>query len=285
MKDTDPWKKSPEERIKAQNKKGRKKLIDFYAPREPFVMKSVLNFLKAEKKLPLKLVHRIADVLASANVVTTVMNEEEIYDYIKNLPDEFSIAIGPCACRLDTAKDMGPDARDIAGDKLEMFQDTPTEVDIQIGVCGDAFGALESYRPISKEELLEKEKEFQNMGLVSNVYVLKDGDAGICHCSSATCAPFLANEAIGYKSSVIIHGSTIAVTDTSKCNASGRCLDVCHFNARQIVEKNGHKYSNFTSPDLCYGCGQCVKVCPENAITMVPRRKWPEYVVNEEEQE
>ncbi|MEA2101810.1 MAG: 4Fe-4S dicluster domain-containing protein, partial [Thermodesulfobacteriota bacterium] len=261
---------------------GRQKLIQFYAPCEPLVMQNIMKFLEVEKKMPLKTLHRISDVLASTTMATKVMTDTEIYNYIENLPDELAIAIGPCACRLDTAEELGPDARDIAADRLEMFRQTPTEVDVQIGTCGEKFGKLETYRMISKKELLEKEHEFQNMGLVSNVYIIRDGDAGICHCSSATCAPFIANEAIDYKSKVIIHGDSIAVTDKTKCEASGRCIGVCHFNAREIVTKNGVNHSALVSPDRCYGCGQCVKVCPGNAIKMVPRRNWPEYVMNEE---
>jgi NAD-dependent dihydropyrimidine dehydrogenase PreA subunit len=278
MKDKEPWLKDHDERVKIHDRKGREKLIEFYAPREPLVMQTVLGFLEVEKKLPIRLVHRIFDVLASATVVTKVMSAEEIYGYINNLPEEFPIAAGPCACRLDTAGDLGPDARDFAAGRLDMFRDTPIDVDIQIGTCGEKFGKLKTYRMIDKKELLEIEDRCQNMGLVSNVYVIRDGDAGICHCSSPTCAPFLANEAIGYKSKVIIHGDSLAYTDKSKCEAAGCCMEVCHFKARRIINGNGRSHSSLVSPDRCYGCGQCIKVCPNNAISMVPRKEWPEYV-------
>ncbi len=278
MKDKEPWLKGHDERVKIHDRKGREKLIEFYAPREPLVMQTVLGFLEVEKKLPIRLVHRIIDVLASATVVTKIMSEDEIYGYINNLPEEFPIAAGPCACRLDTARDLGPDARDLAAGRLDMFRDTPIDVDIQIGTCGEKFGRLKTYRMIDKKELLEIEAGCQNMGLVSNVYVIRDGDAGICHCSSPTCAPFLANEAIGYKSKVIIHGDSVACTDKSRCDAAGNCMKVCHFRARRIVNGNGRNHSSLVSPDRCYGCGQCIKVCKNNAISMVPRKKWPEYV-------
>ena len=278
MKDKEPWLRDHDERVKIHDRKGREKLIEFYAPREPLLMQAVLGFLEVEKKLPVRLIHRVIDVLASATVVTKVMSSDEIFDYINKLPEEFPIAAGPCACRLDTAQDLGPDARDIACGRLDMFMDTPIDVDIQIGTCGEKFGRLETYRMINKEELLEIEARCQNMGLVSNVYVIRDGDAGICHCSSPTCAPFLANEAIGYKSKVIIHGDSIAYTDNNKCEAGGKCIDVCHFKARKIVKRNGRSRSLLVSPDRCYGCGQCIKVCPNNSIRMVPRKRWPEYV-------
>ena len=272
MKDKEPWLKSHDERININERKGREKLIEFYAPCEPAIMQTVMRFLEVEKKMPLKQVHRVLDVFSSKTVVTKVMNEQEILAYIENLPEEFPIAIGPCACRLDTAEALGPDARDLAAGRLDMFMDTPINVDVQIGTCGEKFGHLETYRMISREELLETEKKCQNMGLVSNVYVIRDGDAGICHCSSPTCAPFLANESIGYKSKVIMHGDSIASTDTDKCDGNGCCVKVCHFNARQLVEVNGHSRSTLVSSWRCYGCGQCTKVCPSKAITMVARK-------------
>jgi Fe-S-cluster-containing hydrogenase component 2 len=277
MKKREPWKKEHKERVNIQKRKGREKLIAFYAPCEPLVMTNIMKFLEAEKKLPLKLIHRVIDVLATATMVTKVMNEEEICRYVENLPDEFPIAIGPCACRLDTAKELGPDARDIAGGRLDLFMDTPLNVDVQIGMCGEKFGKLETYRLISKQELLDVERRCQNMGLVSNVYVIRGGDAGICHCSSATCVPFIANEAIEYKSKVIIHGDTLAATDVSKCDGSARCVTVCHFKARRMANKNGKNVSGLFSSDRCYGCGQCVKVCPNKAIRMVQRKTRPEY--------
>jgi ferredoxin len=281
MKDMEPWKREPEERVRIHDRKGREALIAFYAPCEPFVMSTIKRFLEVEKKLPLKIIHRVIDVLAKETVITKVMNEKEINSYIENLPDEFPIAIGPCACRLNTAREQVPDARDIEGGRLDMFMDTPLDVDVQIGTCGEKFGRLPTYRMITKKELLEVERKCQNMGLVSNVFVIRDGDAGICHCSLPTCPPFLANEAIGYKSKVIVHGDTIAATDVSKCDGSGKCALVCHFKARRIEVNNGHKISRLVSSDRCYGCGQCAKVCPNEAIRMTERKSWPEYIVKE----
>jgi len=90
----------------------------------------------------------------------------------------------------------------------------------------------------------------------------------------------MANKSINYKSAVLIHGDLIAASDSSKCDACGNCLEVCHFYAREIVEKDGRKFSKMNTPDRCYGCGHCSKVCPNNLIRMVPRSKWPEFVEN-----
>ena len=265
------WERTEEKRIQTQKSKMRASMIGCYAPLEPFVMSGVLKFLKVEKKLPLALVHKIADRLAGITVSTTVVTHDEIIDFIKKIPDDFGIARGPCACRLHTADTLGPDARDLSAGKLELCRRTPLNVDIQIATCARKFGGLDTYTMISKEELLELERECYNMGLVANIYMMMGGEAGICHCSSATCVPFLANEAIGGESAVIKKGAFLAVTNQESCEGVGDCVKVCHFGARGIVEVKGRRIS-VVDPNRCYGCGLCMGVCPENAISLTPRR-------------
>lgn len=266
------WEQSPDERRRIQKGKMRETLIGCYAPREPLVMEYILKFLEYEKKLPLGLVHQIIDRLASISVATTVVTHEEVVRFIEELPDDFAIAVGPCACRIHTAKMLGPDARDISAGNLEFCRNTPINVDIQIAKCGEKFGELEEYKPITKKELLDLEAECFNMGLVANIYQMMGGEAGICHCSSATCAPFLANEALNGKSSVIKKGKYVASTDKEVCNGTGNCVKVCHFKARKIVARNGKLFSTIDS-GRCYGCGLCVDVCPEKAIFMTQRKR------------
>lgn len=266
------WELSLEERRKPQAGKAREMLIGAYAPYEPQVMDLVLGFLKIEKQLPLTLAHKIIDRLSSMTVCTTVVTHAEIMDFIQGIPDEFAVVRGPCACRINTAAELGPDARDLAAGKLEFCRQTPLNVDIQIATCAEKFGQLKSYSPISKAELLKLEEECFNLGLVANIYVILGGDAGICHCSSATCAPFLANEAIGGTSTVIKQGALMPRTDSGACHGAGKCLQVCHFHARKMTEHQGQAVSTM-DPARCYGCGLCAAVCPEQAIAMVPRKR------------
>ena len=235
-------------------------------------MERIIQFLQYEKKYPLRLVHRIVDRLCSITIATTVVTHDEIIEFIKGLPDDFAIAVGPCACRIHTAEMLGLDAKDLSVGNLEFCRQTPLNVDIQIAKCGEKFGALETYRPISKEELLDLEAECFNMGLVANIYQMMGGEAGICHCSAATCVPFLANEAVKWKSSVIKKGKYVAGTDRNACNGTGNCVKVCHFNARKVVAREEKLFSTVDS-DRCYGCGLCAEVCPEKAISMTLRRR------------
>jgi hypothetical protein len=157
-------------RSQIQDNKIRKVLIGAYAPREPAVMDAILTFLKYEKRLPLSLVHKIVDRISSMAISTTVVTYDEVQDFIKGIPDDFRISKGPCACRIHTAELMGPDARDLEQRRLDFCQNAPLNIDIQIGACGEEFGKLDTYEPITREELLELERQCHNMGLVANVY-------------------------------------------------------------------------------------------------------------------
>jgi len=247
-------------------------LIGAYAPHEPWVMDRIWDFLKVEKMLPLGLVHKIFDRFATMSLTTTVMTYEEIQEFVKSIPDDFRIAKGPCACRINTAESLGPDARDLANGNPCICQQSPLNVDIQIATCAEKFGKLDTYEFITKDELLELEKQCHALGLVPNVFVMFGGDSGICHCSSATCVVFMANEAIGHKTTVLKKGRYIAQTDKMRCTCSGECTKVCHFHAREIIMKNG-KPELKVHAKSCFGCGYCAEACPEKAITMVKRKK------------
>jgi Fe-S-cluster-containing hydrogenase component 2 len=256
-----------EERRQKQKGKLKELLLGAYAPREPQLMDAIHRFLEKEDRYPLSLIHRILDRLASMTICTTVVTHQEILEYIDSMPDEFAIAKGPCACRIHTAESLGPDARDLASGNLDLHRQSPLNVDIQIGLSGETFGSLDTYEFITKRELIELENECRNMGLVSNIYMMVGGEAAICHCSSPTCIPLTANRAIRGKTTVIKKGRQIARTDMAKCDRSGNCVKVCHFNARSMTASKGLHVDH----SKCFGCGLCADVCPSGAVFMVKR--------------
>ncbi|MDD4294102.1 MAG: ATP-binding protein [Candidatus Omnitrophica bacterium] len=54
--------------------------------------------------------------------------------------------------------------------------------------------------------------------------------------------------------------------DKEKCNACGKCKDVCAYNALAIL---GDTVLVF--PELCHGCGACSYFCPQGAIKEVDK--------------
>lgn len=51
------------------------------------------------------------------------------------------------------------------------------------------------------------------------------------------------------------------VFEQTKCNACGKCVDFCHFNALALI---GGVVKLF--PELCHACGGCTIICPTQAV-------------------
>jgi NAD-dependent dihydropyrimidine dehydrogenase PreA subunit len=262
-----------EDRAKMQKGLLRELVIGAWAPREPQMMRLLLNTLGPKKLFSQKTLLRVIDRLIGLSIYTQVAAYEEMTAFIASIPDDFTIVRGPCACRKNTLAEAGSDARDIAAGRLDLCRPSPLNLDIQFGVCGDKFRDCEGYEPVSKKDLLALEQETRNMGLVSNLYLMLGGEGSICHCSSVTCVPLIVyNNLNDSRARVIKKGQTIAATDPDACDNAGACAGVCHFGARTMVAAGGKTKLRY-EPAQCYGCGLCAFVCPNRAITMTTRNK------------
>ncbi len=58
-----------------------------------------------------------------------------------------------------------------------------------------------------------------------------------------------------------------AVVNADKCTACGTCVEVCPYDAREVIDIEGKKKLR-TSTELCMGCGACVSVCPQGASSL-----------------
>ncbi len=258
---------------RADKQKGffRELSIGMWAPFEPHIMKLMLNTLGPRKFFSQQTTLKIIDRLISMSIYTQVATYDEMVAFIKSIPDDFTIACGPCACRQSTLAEAGKDARDLAAGSVELCRPSPLNLDIQFGVSGDKFINCDGYRPISKPELLELEKECRNMGLVSNLYVMAGGEGSICHCSSKTCVPLIVyNNLNNDTAKVIKKGRFISATDSGLCNGTGNCATVCHFGARAVVGQTGKTVLQYHA-SKCFGCGLCEVACQMDAVSMVAR--------------
>ena len=59
----------------------------------------------------------------------------------------------------------------------------------------------------------------------------------------------------------------VAVVDELRCRACGQCVDICEFQAPQIVETAPGVFAARINPSLCKGCGTCAAWCPSSANT------------------
>jgi len=55
--------------------------------------------------------------------------------------------------------------------------------------------------------------------------------------------------------------STQLIVNTDNCTGCGECMEVCPYNAIEIIEGDA-----VIDPSLCHFCYRCVEECPEGAI-------------------
>ena len=51
--------------------------------------------------------------------------------------------------------------------------------------------------------------------------------------------------------------------DEDKCIGCGKCVDVCVFGGRELIDGKGK-----IDLERCLGCGRCAEVCPAGATTI-----------------
>lgn len=126
---------------------------------------------------------------------------------------------------------------------------------------GDFPGSGSGKREIKKKDALDILSEAREKNLVTRPF-RNEADRtvtdGICFCCDDCCGYFLD------PSEKCDRGELAAETDFDVCNHCGLCADVCHFNARNMVEG-----VLVVEKDYCYGCGLCAGVCPEECVHMV----------------
>ncbi len=60
---------------------------------------------------------------------------------------------------------------------------------------------------------------------------------------------------------------TIATVDEQRCRSCGKCVDICQFQAPELVEAGDGVFAARINGSLCKGCGTCASWCPSGAIT------------------
>ncbi len=202
-----------------------------------------------------KLNYRLAGKFVGEHMIAgQAMTLGEMLEFIDGLPEESSIAVGPCRCRLATHA-----------------CDHPLETDIVIMTGAPIWLDLFSrdYRVISREEAREKVRECYEIGLVPMVdrHMYYRGSANyfvICNCCGCSCIPingYKYYRGTGFKFIPSVYRS---IVDPDKCEGCGACVEVCAFEERELAGGKARVLD-------CQGCGQCVRVCPNHANSMVRR--------------
>jgi heterodisulfide reductase subunit A-like polyferredoxin len=58
----------------------------------------------------------------------------------------------------------------------------------------------------------------------------------------------------------------VSVVNEVKCRGCGECVEVCDFQAPELIEVAPEIYISRINPSLCKGCGTCASWCPSGAI-------------------
>ncbi|MEW6554765.1 MAG: 4Fe-4S binding protein [Actinomycetota bacterium] len=180
-----------------------------------------------------------------------VLPYQKVYEMIDNAR---VVGIGTCACRDMERRCNAP------REACMLFDETCTYL-VERG-----FG-----RYLSKEEMKEKLREFDEAGLVHQINNVQESLTFVCNCCTCCCGLLRMSLQWGNAPVFTPSGFSPAV-DTELCTGCGICADErCPVGAIEVVEG-----AAVVARDRCIGCGLCVSGCPEEALRLVRDEEYRE---------
>ncbi len=163
------------------------------------------------------------------------------------------IAVGPCRCRF---------AHRACNHLME------TDIAIRTGTPAFTKAFPADYRIIDAKEAKRivrrcAEASMWHMVFVHCVLGGALNEYVICNCCTDGCVPYLANRAFGQKQAPLIAGDHIADLVQETCEACGKCVPVCPWSLRSLVDGK-----LTVRLDGCMGCGLCKRACPTGSALM-----------------
>jgi Na+-translocating ferredoxin:NAD+ oxidoreductase subunit B len=172
-----------------------------------------------------------------------VLPYEKVYEMIETAK---VLGISRCSCR-----------------EFEQNCDSPREGCMHFGATCTYLVERGFGRYLSKDEMKQKLKEFDEMGLVRQVNNTSDRLEIICHCCPC-CCEFLSALKDYDNPRAFTRSAFLPIRDLEKCVGCRICANQrCPMNAiEMIAEKPVVKI------ERCIGCGLCSTGCPQDAIRM-----------------
>ena len=185
-----------------------------------------------------------------------IENEPQVltYEKVYQLIDEAEVlGLAHCACRTAFANCDAP------LEACMLFDDTCRYL-VDRGFA----------RYISKEEMKQKLKEFDEMGLVHNVNNSQDKLQFICNCCPCCCG-FLRSIIELKIPNFLATSGFLASVDEELCNGCAVCEERCPLDAIEVIDEVAR-----VDTDRCIGCGICVSGCDTDAVELARREDMPE---------
>lgn len=179
-----------------------------------------------------------------------VLTYEMLYDLIDSAK---AVGIAHCACRESEQKcDAVREACMVFDDQCDLL--------VERGFA----------RYLTKDEMKEKLREFDEAGLVHQVNNAQDKLTLICNCCPCCCHLLRALIEFG-NPSVLTGSGFVPEVDAEVCDGCEICaVERCPMGAMEIVEGLAR-----VEAAKCIGCGLCVTGCPQSALRLVRREGVP----------
>ncbi len=122
-------------------------------------------------------------------------------------------------------------------------------------------------RRVTPEEAVEILRSTDEEGCLHAAF-FKDIAGGrfyaICNCCSCCCVALKSHRFAGVP--FFGHSGLEPAFDADKCNACGKCVKACLFEALRLEGREGPP---LLDRDACMGCGACRSACPREAVELV----------------
>ncbi len=219
-----------------------------------FTFKTPLMKFDVTRKL---MYFSLAKFMAEMAIVGQPMTLEQAEDFVRNMPEQSQIALGPCRCRL------------AIGHRAGCTHPLMTDMVIATGVpiWLDIFPA--DYEVISRDEAVQVMRDARAKGLIQIVdrHVYFRGNANyfvLCNCCKEACLPIVGYRKFKQEKMKFIPSLSVVEHDKELCAGCGTCVEICPFEERELSAGKSITLN-------CQGCGLCVDYCERGALSMMER--------------